>query len=333
MLGMGTFGGRRAVAHAVARLVPPLVPPLMLASVLAVPLLAGCSAALDQAHSVQTRLGRLEEVAGVEVTTPSADAGAAIRLDYTGATTGRELSRLIDAIDRVATDERYPSYRLELTSSDTDRLVVDDGFVGSRAEPAVLENWLAVTSVLLGEVDYIYEAGHEAIVVDAGAGIAHDVGEASRIRYGTDDTTWTFRDDGTTFVASGRVSAADVLLFQGVQRTVSSEVLPAPARTWRLERYDDHLLLDLHVTVPGRDVTAEQLTVRRYGADVRRLVVAALGQLDVGLPVWVRLHHVTAAGDDLFGYWVSDQRPVRGRDRLVRGWDLWLVEVARTAVS
>jgi hypothetical protein len=331
MLGMGTFGGRRAVAHAVARLAPSLV----IATVLAVPLLAGCSAALDQAHSVQTKLGRLEEVAGAEVTTPSADTGAAIRVDYTGASTARELSRLIAGIDRVATDERYPSYRLELSSPDTDRdrLVVDDRFVGSRAEPAVLENWLAVTSVLLGDVEYTYEAGHEAIVVDAGAGVAHDVGEASRIGYGTDDTTWTFHDDGTTFVAAGRVSAADVLLFQGVQRTASSEVLAAPARTWRLERYDDHLLLDLDVTVPGRDVTAERLTVPRYGADVRRLVVATLGQLDVGLPVWLRLHHVTAAGDDLFGYWVSDQRPVRGRDRLVRGWDLWLTGVARAAVS
>jgi hypothetical protein len=323
---MGTFGGRRAVAHASAL--------LALAGLLAVPLLTGCSAALDQAHSVQTRLGRIDEVADADVTTPTADTGAAIRVDYAGASTERELTRLIAAIDRVAADEDYPSYRLELSPADApgDRLVLDDAFSGSDDEQPVLANWLAVTTALLGDVDYTYEPGHEAIVVDAGAGVAHDVGEASRIRYGFRDTTWTFTTGDSEFVASGRVSPTDVQLFSGIQRTVSSEVLPAPAPRWRLERHADHLSLDLEVALPGRQVAPDHLTVARYGADVRRLVDATLGEVAVaGIPVWLRLHHLTAAGDDVFGYWISDQRPARGRDRLVRGWDQWLASVARTA--
>jgi hypothetical protein len=42
----------------------------------------------------------------------------------------------------------------------------------------------------------------------------------------------------------------------------------------------------------------------------------------------MRLNNPTETGSDVFGYWISDQQPVRGRDRLMRGWDLWLVALA-----
>ena len=318
---MGAFGGRRVVTRVSALLV------------LSVPVAtAGCSAALDQAHSVQTKLGRIGEIGDASVSTPSRDTGAAIRIDYADATTVRELSRLIAAIDQVADEEEYPSYRLELApaGSDGDRLVVDDTFVGSDDEQSVLANWFAVTAALLGDVTYTYEPGNESIAVDAGAGVAHDVGEASRVGYGFPETTWIFQNDGTAFVTAGRVSATDVTLFQGVQRTVSSEVLPTPAPTWRLERHDDHVVLDLDVAFPGGPVPPERLTIGRYGDDVERLVVAALDAMrPASLPVWLRLHHASATDDDLFGYWVSDRRPVRGRDRLVRGWDRWMYLLGR----
>jgi len=323
MLAMGTFGGRRAVAHASAWLV------------LSVPLLAGCSAALDQAHSVQTRLGRIEQVTDTSVTTPSAARGAAISIEYGDVTTQRGLSRLLAEVGRIADEGDYPAYRLDLRpdAAPGDALVVDDSFIGSDPEPAVLRNWLLVTAALLGDVDYSFEPGREAITVDSGAAIGHDVGEASRVGYGYRDTTWTFTADGITFAASGRVSPTDVQLFQGVQRSVASDSLPAPARTWRLERRTDHVLLDLDVELgaagAGR-VGPEQVTVARYGDDVRRLVDAALGAVRVaGLPVWLRLHHRTDGGDDVFGYWVGGQAPVHGRDRLGRGWDRWLADVAR----
>lgn len=321
--GMGTFGGRRAVAHASALLALSTTASLALAA-------GGCSAALDQAHSVQTKLNRIDEVTEATVATPSADTGAAIRVGYTGVATVRELARLVGAIDEVAADEDYPSYRLDLDpiDSDGDALVVDDTFPGSDAEDAVLGNWLAVTAALLGEVRYTVEPGHESIEVDSGAGVAHDVGEASRVGYGSPATTWTFENAGTTFVVSGRVSPTDVQLFQGVQRSVSSDVLPTPATTWRLERRSDHVLLDLDVTLPGQPVPPERLTVRRFGADVQRLVTAAVQATRVaGEPVWLRLLHRTPESEDVFGYWVSDERRVRGRDPLMRGWDRWLASV------
>jgi hypothetical protein len=303
---------------------------------LCVPLLGGCSAALDQAHSVQTRLGRIDQVADATVTTPSPARTAAITVGYTGVTTERGLARLVADIDRVADDADYPAYRLDLVAADSpgDTLVVDSAFVGSDTEPAVLATWLRVTTALLGDVTYSYQPGNESIVVDSGAAVAHDVSEASRVGYGFRDTTWTFADAGTAFVAAGRVSPTDVLLFQGVQRSVSSEALPALAPTWRLERRTDHVLLDLDVSFTSGPVAPGRLTIGRYGGDVQRLVLAALDAVRVaGLPVWLRLHHRTDAGDDVFGYWVAGQHPVRGRDRLVRGWDQWLEALARHHVD
>jgi hypothetical protein len=147
MLAMGTFGGRRAVAHASALVV------------LSVALLAGCSAALDQAHSVQTRLGRIEQVTDTSVTTPSAERGAAISVGYGDVTTERGLSRLLAEVDRVADEADYPAYRLDLRPAEApgDALVVDDSFIGSDAESSVLRAWILVTAALLGDVDYSYE--------------------------------------------------------------------------------------------------------------------------------------------------------------------------------
>ena len=296
---------------------------------LAAPLvsLAGCTAALDQAHSVQTRLNRIDQVSNAQVSTPSANTGAAIEVVYAGAETERALARLVREIDAVADDEDYPSYRLDLVPAahDHDRLTVDDSFGGSEDEASVLGNWFATTSALLGDVRYRFEPGAEEIDVDSGPGIAHDVGEASRIRYGFPGTVWTFRDGDSSFVASGRVSPTDVLLFQGAQRTVTSEVLPVPAATWRLERRDRHVLLDLDVAFPGGWVPPERLTIQRYDDEVARLAGAAMGAVrTAGLPATIRFVNVTPEGDDVFGYWVSDQRPVHGRDPLARGWDQWL---------
>jgi hypothetical protein len=319
---MGTFGGRGAVARAVA----------LSAASLPLALLASCSGALDQAHTVQTHLNRIDEVTHSQVATPSADTGAAITVTYQYADSVRELGRLIGEIDRVADEQDYPSYRLDLVpaASDTDRLTVDDSFSGSAAEPEVLGNWLATTAALLGDVRYRFELGEESIDLESGAGIMHDVSEAGRIGYGFSGTVWTFRDADGVFVVAGRVSPTDVLLFQSTQRTVTSEVLPAPATTWQLERRDGHVVLDLDVGFAGGSVPPERLTIQRYGADVERLASAAMGAARlVGQPVTMRLVNPAPNADDVFGHWSSDARPVRGRDPLVRGWDRWLVDLAK----
>ena len=318
---MRTFGGRRAVARAAVAATLPLA------------LLSACSGALDQAHTVQTHLNRIDEVTSSEVATPSADTGAAITVTYNGVETVRELARLVAEIDRVADDQDYPSYRLDLVPAahDADRLTVDDAFAGSVAEAEVLDNWFATTAALLGDVRYRFESGEESVDVDSGAGVLHDVGEASRIGYGFDGTVWTFRSGDSAFVVAGRVSATDVSLFQGTQRTVASGVLPAPASTWRLERRDGHVLLDLRVSFAGGHVEPERLTIDRYGDEVERLAGAAMGAVGVAaLPVTMRLVNPAPEADDVFGFWSSDDRPVRGRDPLVRGWDAWLAQLART---
>jgi hypothetical protein len=319
---MGTFGGRRAVRRAA----------LLVAASLPLALLTSCAGALDQAHTVQTHLNRINEVSGAQVTTPSADRGAAITVTYSDAGSVRELGRLIAEIDRVADEEDYPSYRLDLVpaGADGDRLMVDDSFAGSADEEAVLGNWFTTTAALLGDVRYRFEPGEESIDLESGAGILHDVSEASRIGYGFAGTVWTFRAGDSAFVVAGRVSPTDVSLFQGTERTVSSEVLPVPASTWQLERREGHVLLDLRVEFADADVAPERLTIERYGEDVERLAGAAMSAAAVaGLPVTMRLVNAGPEGDDVFGYWSSDARPVRGRDPLARGWDLWLVGLAR----
>lgn len=323
---MRTFGGRRALTHVSARVA------LCLPAVLVTGLLTGCTSALDLAHSVQTKLGRIDGISQASVATPTERTGAAIEVTYVGADSSRELTTLLVEIDRVADDAEYPSYRLDLTPADGngDRLTVDDSFLDSEDRDVVLDNWFTVTTALLGAVHYRFEPGSEAIQVDAGAGIAHDVGEASRIGYGSPRTDWIFVNGATTFVASGRVSPADVSVFGTVQRSVGSDVLPAPAPGWRLERHGRQLLLDLDVAFVDGPVAPERLSVERYGADVRRLVDVALDAVrEAGLPVQLTLRNPTDASPDVFGFWRSDARPQRGRDRLMRGWDLWLVGVSR----
>lgn len=294
-------------------------------------LLTGCSAAVDLSHSVQTKLGRIDGIAEASVATPSEDTGAAIAVTYTGADTTRELADLLVEIEKVTDEAAYPSYRLDLTpaGSNGDRLTVDDTFVDSQDRTEVLDNWFAVTAALLGPVQYTFEPGSETITVDSEAGIAHDVGEASRLRYGFPSTTWTFVNGDTSFVASGRVSPTDVTMFGTVQRSVASDVLPAPAPGWRLERWAKQVVLDLDVAFPGAPVAPERLTVDHYQRDVEPLFDAAVDATrQAGLPVRVELRNPTGAAPDVFGYWTSDARPERGRDPLSRGWDAWLVAVA-----
>ena len=321
---MRTFGGRRAVTRAAVAVTLPLA--LLSAC------LGACTGALDQAHTVQTHLNRIDEVASSKVATPSTDTGAAITVTYQDVEAPRQLLRLAAAVDRVADEQDYPSYRLDLVpaANDADRLTVDDRFATSPDAEEVAANWFATTAALLGDVRYRFESGEESIDLESGAGILHDVGEASRIGYGFDDTVWTFRSGDSAFVVAGRVSPTDVTLFQGTQRTVASGVLPAPASTWRLERRDGHVLLDLRVAFAGGPVEPGRLTIPRYGDDVERLAGAAIGAVRVAaLPDTMRLVNPAPTEDDVFGFWSSDDRPVRGRDPLSRGWDAWLVALAR----
>lgn len=321
---MRTFGGRRALTHVCA----------LVALCLPAALVTGCTAALDQAHTVQTRLGRIDVIVDASVATPSGDTGAAIAVTFADADSPHELADLLDEIDKVAAEETYPSYRLDLTPADSagDRLTVDDTFVDSADQITVLENWFSVTAALLGSVQYSFEPGTESINVDSGPGVGHDVGEASRIHYGFPNTTWTFVNGGTAFVASGRVSPTDVAMFETVQRTVSSQVLPTPAESWRLERHAHHVLLDLDVTFPNGPVDPARLTVERYGDDVERLVVAAVDAVrPASLPVRMELRNATVTSPDVFGYWISDTSPQPGRDPLARGWDVWLVSTTGSA--
>lgn len=295
--------------------------------------LTACAGPLDLAHTVQTHLNRIDEVTDSTVSTPTTDTGAAITVTYAGVETPRELGRLIAEIDEVADEKDYPSYRLDLlpAASTSDRLTVDDSFAGSADAAEVLANWFATTAALLGDVRYRFEPGVESIDLDSGAGILHDVGEAGRIGYGFAGTVWTFRTDTSAFVVEGRVSPTDVTLFQTTQRTVASEVLPAPAGSWQLERRDGHLLLDLDVAFADAPVAPDRLTIEGYGDDVERLALAAIGAVrPVGLPITLRLVNPVPEATDVFAFWASDTPPVRGRDPLMRGWDVWLRDLARS---
>lgn len=318
---MRTFGGRRALTHVCA----------FVALCVPAALLTGCSAAVDLSHSVQTKLGRVDGIAEASVATPSQDTGAAIAVTYTSADTSRELADLLEEIEKVTDEAEYPSYRLDLTPVDSngDRLTVDDTFVDSDDRTTVLDNWFSVTSALLGPVQYTYEPGSESISVDSEAGIAHDIGEASRLHYGSASTTWTFVNGPTSFVASGRVTPSDITMFGAVQRSVASDVLPAPAGGWRLERWAKQVVLDLDVTFPDAPIPPDRLTVDHYGRDVHPLFDAAVAATrEAGLPVRMELRNPTDTDPDVFGYWTSDAKPQRGRDPLSRGWDLWLVTAA-----
>ncbi len=190
-------------------------------------------------------------------------------------------------------------------------------------------DWIRVGDALLGEVTYEYAEGTESIEVVSGGGIAHDITEASRIGSGGPETTWRFFADASEFVVSGQVTRRDVTLFNRVQRTVSSTVLPVPARHWALQRHPGHVLLDLEVALDGGE-QPERISLERWETSVRPLAAAAVTSTRYpGTPRFVQLSDVTTAGRDTFAVWSSEGEPVRGRDRHSRGWDLWWMKVAR----
>ena len=302
----------------------------VLAVVAAVLLGAGCSADLDRARSLDTRVAGLDGVDDADVRSATSDRANLVRVTLDLGLDATETLAAVRRVDRQAREAGFTPYVLEVSRTITadDLLVVDDTFVGSRDARRVVASWIRVTDAMLGEVTYEFGPGQEAIEVVSGGGIAHDVGEASRIGYGADDTTWRFRADAAEFVTSGPVTRRDVTLFNRVQRSVASTVLPVPATYWELHRRTGHVLLDLEVALDGGG-SPERITLERRGPAIRPLAVAAVTSTRYpATPRWVQLSDVTATGRDTFASWSSETRPVRGRDRYSRGWDLWWVRVA-----
>lgn len=295
------------------------------------PLLAGCSEDVDQAHAVQTRLGRMEHVVASVVTSPTDDRGAEIVLDVDRGLSPADVVALADAVAVTASDEAYLAYRLTLRESGTrDALVVDHDFGAGPRAGAVVGHWQRLVSALLGEVTYRYQPDAEIVEVVTEGSLVHDVQEAGRIGYGSTATTWRFAEGGTTYVDDGRLLPGDVLLLQRVQRSVASPSLPVPAPGWRLETRADHVLLDLPVVLPQGPVAPPALTVAAYAQPLRNLAVGAVDALSASRrPAWLRLVQRDGSGaDDVFGWWQSDRSPASGRDPLHRGWDAWLASVA-----
>lgn len=294
-------------------------------------LATGCSEDIDQAQSVHTRLGRIDQVTTSDVSSPTESRGAVIEVEYSRGLVPGDVVRLVSDIAQVAEDERYLAYRLRLTETGApdDVLVVDDSFAGDPEAKRVVDTWQRLSSALIGQLSYAYQPESETIDVDTDASMVYDVQEASRIGYGSALTTWRFTAADAVYIDEGKLRPQDVLLQQRVQRTVASPSLPLTAPGWRLETRNDHVLLDLPLVIPSGRVSPTAMTITRFQQPVRVLVTAAVDALDVtGKPLWLRLRHRSSAGNDVFGWWISDQRPVRGRDRLNRNWDDWLVVVA-----
>ncbi|MDP2775784.1 MAG: hypothetical protein Q8O61_19675 [Nocardioides sp.] len=314
---MAVLGGFRAQTCALA-----LLPAL---------LLAGCAEDVDQAQAVQTRLGRVELVSSSEVTSPTSDRGARIALVVRAGLSAAEVVALTGAVADIAADEDYLAYRLALrvAGTPTAALVVDDDFGDDRRAAVVVRHWQRLSSALLGEITYRYQPGAEIVEVETVGSLVHDVQEAGRIGYGSAATTWRFAAGGSVYIDDGRLHPQDVLLVQRVERTVASPSLPVPAPGWRLETRADHVQLDLPVVLPQSGVAPSTLTVKAFELPLRSLAVGALDALSVtGKPVWLRLHHPSSEGDDVFGWWASDDPPLPGRDPLHRGWDAWLEALA-----
>lgn len=324
---MGHGGSRDAPARAglPATLLAVLLALLML------PTLTGCSQEVTEARTLQTTLRMIDGVSDSDVASATTDSVARVdvMLDL-DLDPGATLAVIRDVTE--ATDETgWTDYLLQVRRSpvDEDRLVVDDAFAGSRGARVVTENWIRVSDALLGEVDYSYQAGNETIAVASGGGIGHDVLEASRIGYGWGETTWRFSAEGATFVVSGRVERRDATLFDRVQRSVSSSVLPVPALAWRLERRTTHVLLDLEVMIAGED--PERISVERWGESLRPLAQAALNTTRYpGRSRWLLISDRTDTDErDTFASWSSTSRPVKGRDPHLRGWDQWWWTLAK----
>ncbi|WP_143099696.1 hypothetical protein [Nocardioides psychrotolerans] len=315
---------------------------LALATALA-PALVSCSRGIDQAQSVQTRIGRIHGVAASRVSAPSAALAGAVSVDLEEGLSVAEVLTVVASVARAAEAEDYADYRLTLREeggrgADRTTLVVDgDVARGPRAD-AVVTGWRRLQSALVGTVDHTHQPGAETIVVTTPGGLLHDVVESARIGYGTAATTWRFADGGSTYVDDGRIGPRDVRLVQRVQRTVASPTLPLGAPGWRLETHDTQVLLDLPVALTDA-VDPEGFTLRAFARPVRPLVEAAVDALDVpGRDLVVRLISPDSDGSDdsdgdVVGWWSSARPTVRGRDPLHRGWDVWLSTVAGRALA
>lgn len=299
-----------------------------------VPALTSCSAGIDQAQSVQTRIGRIPGIAATRVAPPSDAQGGTVTVDLDQGLSVAEVLAVVGAVARAAETEDYADYRLTLREgSDRGReqstLVVDGDLAEGRRADAVVTQWRRLDSALLGTVAFTHQPDAETIDVTTSGGLLHDVVEAARIGYGTATTTWRFADGGSTYVDDGRIGPRDVRLLERVQRTVASPSLPLAAPDWRLGTHDTQVLLDLPLDVADQ-VDPAAFTLRTFARPARLLVEAAVDALDVpGRDLVVRL----LDDGDVVGWWRSVGPVVRGRDPLHRGWDAWLATVAGRALA
>lgn len=317
----GTGRARRARTAATA----------LVATLALVPALAACSRGIDQAHSVQTRLGRLDDLVATDVTVASPSQGARIEVEVVAGLAPRRVVEIAQQIDEVAEAEDYRPYRLELRESDhpDDSLLVDDGFQATPSAIDVVAGWRRVVSASVGSVAMVAELGTRTVEIDSGPALLHDVTEAARLPAALRVSTWTFRADPATVVVAGAVGQGDVEVTGRVQRELGSPSLPVGAERWRLASYADHLQLDVDADLPA-DLVAQYLTRTTWGSRLEPLAGAAVTAVAVSrTPVWVRLVHATESGDDVFAWWTSGRPVTPGRDRLARGWDRWLQTIAR----
>lgn len=300
------------------------------ATALALAALAGCAGAPDVARTAEGELAQLDGVADAAVTAPTTDRAAALTVTYDAGAGSGDLAALADAVATVAETHDYATYRLTLVPElePDSALVVGPDFSGSGAGRPVVDAFVLATAALLGPVRHEVDGDREEITVDSNGGVAQDVAEARRIRYGGATTTWVFHAGAGTFTVGGRVSARDLALLQAVRRSTGSEGQRAWAEAWRLDRRPGHVRLDLEVALDGSPVPGAELTAARYGSALAPLVDTTLATLaGTGLATWVRL--LDSSGDVL-ATWSSEQPAAPGRDPLGRGWDAWVAARARS---
>lgn len=294
----------------------------------------GCSPEIDRARGLDTRIAGLSGVSDSEVTSATPDRVERITVVLDRGLDATETLSVVRAVAAAAREAGSHLYVLELSRSlvEDDVLVVDQTFVRDKAARGVIGNWIRLLDALLGEVTYSYGPGSEDIEVLSEGAIGHDVQETSRIGYGLASTTWRFLAEGITFVASGRVAPRDVALFDRVQRTVTSSVLPVRATDWELQRRETHVSLALEVSLPGGN-HPERITLEAWADDLEPLAVAAVAASRYGArPRWVQMTDVPEGAEgsrDTFALWSSEGRPVKGRDRYLRGWDAWWRQLTR----
>lgn len=319
----GSRGQRRAAAALVRAL---LVGALLLGG--------ACAQEIDRTRGLDTAIAGLSGVSDSEVVPATPERVERIGVVLDRGLDAAETLSVVRAVAAAAHEAGSRGYVLEVSRSlvEDDVLLVDETFARDRAARGVIGNWIRLLDALLGEITYSYGTGSEEIAVLADGAIGHDVEESSRIGYGLPATTWRFLADGVSFVVSGRVGPRDVALFDRVQRTVTSSVLPVPATGWELQRRSTHVSLFLDVTLPGGD-QPERITLDRWADDVEPLALAAVSASRYGeRPRWVELTDVAGGAEgarDTFATWSSETRPVKGRDRYLRGWDQWWRELTR----